>query len=511
MDITSNRRNEHGKYLNLSLARSHAARVSHIRKRKKVTQGQQQPPSAEHQYLIPFQIPKHSIRPFKGSSDPFASFGQPLTPELTNVLAFVKNIALPSIYMNTFWQRLCGGTGPNSPPLPTPRTELISYHAANRDWQNTLLGLQDECSSLACLSAYASMIAKISPASWARSSSLSMRSRAIFLFRQSLQGHIHEDEALSRYTLVLYGLFTSECIDENVQAARAHVNLLRQIFESGKFDIQLVIQTLYDDVDLAMKYSHRTFFDVDHWCADTIAPFFAEVARMLPLPNVEEHNVHASITYLPLRELWVRNQVTIETITHGRRWHIQWTELGLQEMAFGYFAVSGLLGSGQLNNMYVDISENKVMTELSDGERYAQAALVIGMLYTMRRVRGECYMGGVDLRDCSGALMRQLRKSFRLAIDRSTPAELNRFAEAHLWVTYVGALEEIGRESHAQKATFVDMWFKERLRLQAMRLEVRCWQRMKEIAQVFLYASFVEPCGETWFEDVLGMKPVDIP
>ena len=291
-----------------------------------------------------------------------------------------------------------------------------------------------------------------------------------------------DDESLSNCLQVVLKLFKAECTAQDVPAARAHGLMLRRIFESGRCDIPSIIQALFDDVDLAVKCTHRTFLDVTGWCAKQLDPIFNDMARNIELPKVDDVDVHHCVTYPPLRELFLCNLVIIRTMQNGRHHHTRWTAQELQDTAFSYFACASLMHGGQLNNLYLDLVESKVMETAKDGARYTQAALAIAMQFYMRRVHGPFTMNGVDIKDASQELMKQLRWCFATVLDSSTDAEMMAFADAHLWIAYVGALEEVRRErDRARGVLLPSIWFRYQLRGLAERLKVRTWADIRHV------------------------------
>ena len=171
-------------------------------------------------------------------------------------------------------------------------------------------------------------------------------------------------------------------------------------------------------------------------------------------------------------------------------------------MAFAYIAATGFIDLGQLNNMYLDLIEGAVFTEASVAERYLQAALVIALEYLARRVGHECIINGVDIRDASTELMTQLRFAAEFTWEASTPEELFEFQDAHLWVLYVGALDE--QRKMRMGRDVVVLWFGPRQKSQALQTGVKTWSQMRCIAERFLYASFIDPDGSIWFEDLVN-------
>ena len=120
-------------------------------------------------------------------------------------------------------------------------------------------------------------------------------------------------------------------------------------------------------------------------------------------------------------------------------------------------------------------------------------------------------MKGVDLRDASQPIMLQLRTHLKLAIKHSTPAELNHYREAFLWMLFAGAQHEVRcRNSRNQfeddgtSTWSASTWFSMMLAKQAKDLGVTKWPDARKVLARFLYTDYHEPHAETWYENVVS-------
>jgi hypothetical protein len=519
---------ERQKNLDSATARSHAARVAHSRRgvygpkrleeleRLHVTQSQSQsrrPKKKPAQQQAAVMPPIGKL--FKGNSDPFQVAGLEITPEVNRILCFAREVMVPGQYYNSMYRRLSfGPSGTSSAPPLAQVSVIISRGGATRDWLTTKDSLQSECAVLARLSAYASVMAKVNPdLEWARMASLKMRDRAISLLRKGLQDSIAKgNDDVSQFLLPLYGLFNGECVDGNVKAAFEHSKIIRQIFESGVYTIQILLQVLYNDVDLAVKCGHRTYLDVDGWCPKVLAGLSQKFSQLAAarLSAPQEEDLHPQVSYQPLRRLWLARMAVVQSIKRGAFQAQQVGDQQLQDLVFAYFTASGFTDHGQLNNMYHDLFEAKILQDKSAAERYTLAGMIATLQYLARRVGHDCIINGVDVRDASPKLMAQMKSCIQLSLSSSDPPASHEFADAQLWMAYVGALEEERRRAQMKaRGRECNMlirrgWFTTRFQDQAQLMGIRLWSEVQTIAERFLHVGFVDPHGSLWVEDLIN-------
>lgn len=490
-------------------ARAHAARVSHrdSKRRGSALAKRKSPPQRLRVSKSTFTgrddqtgVILHAL---KGNSDPFDSFGIVITPEINQFIVFVREVAIPSTYFNGVYRRMSSLDSriPGS-PIVLEKSKYISSPAAIRDWQQLTDSLQDECTALARLAGYASVMAQVVPDNrWARFASMKMQTRAITLLRQFIHEHQPTlEESLTTVLPHLYGLFRTECINNNVTGAAYHARMLRTIFEKGFFTPQLLIQTLYNDVDLALKHTHKTFLDVDDWCPKVVAGTLTTIRNALPIFKDPDQDFHPSISYPKLLRLWRQRYLFAVTIYERPFPAQRWSQRSLGDMAFIYMSITSFLEHGQLINLYVDLTNGEVLPQADPAERHLQAALIMALLYVARRNAHESIVGGVDIRDAAPQIMRQLKSSSITAWYACSCAQLTEYEAAFLWIFYVGTIEEKRRELSGRETSG---WFATQLWTQAQTMGVENWSQMQCIAKQFLYTNIVDPDGSLWFDDLL--------
>jgi hypothetical protein len=132
----------------------------------------------------------------------------------------------------------------------------------------------------------------------------------------------------------------------------------------------------------------------------------------------------------------------VRSITEGSFRAQRLASQPMQDLVFAYLTANGFMDHGQLNNMYHDLVEGKILEDISSAQRFTLAGMIAALQYTARRVGHDCIINGVDVRDASPKLMEQLGSCIRLSLDMSGARELREFSDANLWMASVGALEE---------------------------------------------------------------------
>jgi hypothetical protein len=388
------------------------------------------------------------------------------------------------------------------------KSYFISSPSAFRDWRQIVNALEDECAAWARLAGWAStwaiVVAGHNDRNWARLASLEMQLRATQLLRKIInQGGATLEDPSTRILPVLYGLFRTEVINQNVVAAAQHAKVLRTFFESGHYTLQLLIQCLCFDVDLAAQKVHRLFFDVDVWFVQAVAPTLSAIAENIPQFQMIDRTIHPSITLPALRQLWLQMHFMSLAIRENPFPLQRWQEQSLGDMAFVYISCRTFIDQGQLINLYMDLTEGRIMEEADTAERYLQAALVCGLLYMCRREGHESWISGVDVRDASRGLMRELRRTLELTWAYLRPEDESKqlYREAFLWLLYIGAVCE--RHKRLSEASW-PCWFNDELKRRARSYEVLKWPQLKAILEQFYSTQLISPNGAGWFEDLVN-------
>lgn len=464
----------HQKNLAIAERKSHAAKLAHAKRKKPVVQRETKWARyvrAPGQLALPYR--------FKGNSDPFLSFPVPVTPRINRIITFTRDTYIPTMYDCPLIERLCGMKQKSMPQM------LISRFGIAWFWQDLQESLQNECATYARLSAYSYLMSRVMPhGTWTKAFSFELRYQAYRLLRNLLA----ESDAIVENTRVclhsVYSLFEAECIEGNVAAARVHASILQKAYKKGLLSKQMIYHTRYWDSELAIKKTHRTLFN--------LLPKDRTVSSSFMTTGLTDQHPHQCITNVTLRQLYLALRNLFENLDKGSFPVESWREANVAEAAYSDFSTSIHIIRGVLNDLLIDMYE----MEVDSAERWIQAALTIAAQYLSRRIGIECIINGVDIRDASDELMKQLEYCVRRFM---TLAEV-KFRDAYQFVLYVGTMEE------KRKFRVGDEFFTRQLSEAARSDGVVAWDEMKRVVSKFLYASFIGPDGSLWFADLVGKR-----
>jgi hypothetical protein len=285
--------------------RAHAARFAHRRQKQqqvdvheavprsagKVVLSWEEEMSEDSQYCVTIQRKKYDEKPLsllrEGNSDPFDSLAIVVTPQINEVMSFVRDVVIPSIFFTPYFRRCAKGV--QSEPTVMQNSRVISSRGAIRDWNLVKNSLHDECDAISCIAGLLSLMGHLTSESVGRNhlAALKMQGRAAELLRHTLarrnQGNLDSETQLAWR---VFWLFRGECMLGDVAAARVHCKMLRHIAERGlqhgTFDVQFLVFILYNDVDLAARTMRRTILDLEVWFPSVMAPTWTALEPLLP-------------------------------------------------------------------------------------------------------------------------------------------------------------------------------------------------------------------------------------
>ena len=216
-----------------------------------------------------------------GSSDPFACLGVKITPEINRVLAFMRDVMYPAIYL-TPWTQSCSAEPVRKLEVAQPRN-VVSAASAHRDWSRMLCSLYDEGLGLACLSACASFVPDFRQTM--KSDILQMRARSTSILRQRLLDPSRSYGQSGSALLQMFWLFEAEALDDNVQAARIHGRAFRNAVETCRdqeiIDLGNIVMFLWADTNFAAKTMGRTMLSMD-WCIGRLQGLWSLLGGFFP-------------------------------------------------------------------------------------------------------------------------------------------------------------------------------------------------------------------------------------
>lgn len=502
-DPTQSRRKHE---LSVAKVKAHAARISHQRRRERTFREYE--PDVEEAEPRPAQHEAHKVVIFaspvllEGCSDPFTGINFKITPRINQILTFARDVCVPASFFSSMFVRLSEGTKfAHQQNSILGDSFFISRCAARREWQALVDSLHSELTALSCLLGYLSLMAIVTPGiGWIKVLSVQLRLRATQLLREKTPAYEKDPEAL---VLQVYRFFRAACIEGDIAAVDAHGRMLRSLLESGTgFTYQILIQALLSDGDFATKHARRCIFDVSQgsWCLNTLQKLWIMTDQFYPVYTAKDWNIHENVLSEESREMFAHARNMLHMSNFKQFPAVKWTERSAGDMAFAGLTSRSLYAHAQMNEHYLDLIENRVLSWTTEGVRWSQAAIVVALHYLKRRTCGEAVINGVNVRDASPALFGQLQIALNKAFEFCMADELETYADAHIWVLYIGAMEEL-RYSNKPNWQFGPL-----CRLLAAKIRhtrYKDWESMRSMAGQFLFADFVHPEGKLWWKDLL--------
>lgn len=302
--VTTGFQTERDKELEDSERRAHSARISsrrkaqfHSKRNRTSTVVYRRRDTYQHQAHFQGKTYKAaSPLVLLGQSDPFHSNGIRITPQMNIIMSFMRDAFYPALYFN-YWSRSCSADAPKVFTITRPGS-IISSTAASRDWDKLVWSLHDEGLGLASLAACSAMAPQLRQAT--SLIALEMQMKSVRLLRERLQREGETFRKSKVAILQIFWLFEAEALRGNQDAAQVHGKALRDVavdsFETGVIDLQMLLEILWADTDLAARYMRRTIFSMD-WVVKHLSNIWAYIKMKVPLPKQPTHlDVHPTVT-----------------------------------------------------------------------------------------------------------------------------------------------------------------------------------------------------------------------
>lgn len=445
--------------------------------------------------------------PRKGDSDPFGVLAIPVTPQVNQVLQFMRDGVYPGLYFNSFFKRMYGDIKVTNLETST----WLPAQTALAGWKYALSSLQDEGIALACVGGYLhnmSMLMLDSSKSKATNLGLSMMTKSSVLLRRSLHRAMQKSSFMDR-TLInhVYWLFRAAIFSGDEVSIMAHgtmlnVSLMKGLVE-GTVDIQMLIQSGVDDVDICSRLMRRTFIHPDAYAA-TCAGLWAMAEANLPKIKTEVYlDLHPNVECAELRQTF---NITRSLAGYTEQ-HITDAEWGLPEqkqLSFAWFVTQSDWGMRQTLSVSLDLREDKYSSQAwAEGVRLTQAALGLAVLYYGRLLGHDAVINGVDIRDASPTIMAHLQAVMTQVLAKCSGEELDAYVDAHAWILFVGSFYEQRNQKNPGRRSLA-RWFQHRLAEHAVRHKRESWTLARRTFESFHYFDFIEPHGSQWYEEVIA-------
>ncbi len=446
--------------------------------------------------IILSQTPTPSL--YKGDSDPFACYAIQITPHINQALAFMRDVFFSGMHNS---HRLMGevdGGGYREPSL------------GNYFWQNTLQALYAEGPALACLASHFGMMSIFISGSArlnALQIGLAMSIKSSGLLRRSLKKE-HGSSGLFQENLFAHINFlhrASMLLDDQ---ASNHIygTMLRGLLIAGMeartIDQGTLLYAAVVYLDAAAKFFCRTPFDYT-WFEHIFAPQWNAVETILPADSQDTvDGLHETVRRKQLRHLFIISR-HMNTYAENPGLLLAWTtDTSRKRSIWAWFTTKSMWVIGVALELFFDLTDCVYPeTGFSIGHQSTQAALSLTLVFQFRSMAHGTKIYGVGIRDHSATIMMHLRRVMTDVFASCTSQELEEYADAHLWILFMGAFWE--RRNRGTSSTEGEPdWFQQQLVEKALLRKKATWAKLEPTLKRFAYSSWEEPNGAEWFDDV---------
>lgn len=495
-----------------SAARSHAARMVHQRRRGLKTPSKDEKKRNTKAGASQKET-KYSLRLMNGNSDPFGVYAIQVTPRTNDILRFVHDMMLRVVcvddtFINRPGDRQSNRLNVRNALLLTNKRRMSRYYTEVR------LDMEDRLAGLSRIMGYAALLSKTSPhLSWIRPFIAQVHDEALTLLQHNLLDKPVDSSRALTLARQIYGFFQLACIEDDTKAVEVHGSVLRKLFEEHTgYTEALLIRTLSCDIEFSLRNAQRSQLDVspDGWCCLTFEPMWRMAANDWHRTSALERDIHENVFTQHLRDLIARARDPVDVMLRGFK-HLHCDDDSTWVRAFAAAMPRELIDCAQLNTLYLDLVQGRIMKSRSVGFRYTQAAITVAVQLLKRKLGVDASRGGVDHWNVYSTLLLQLQNSVSTALTCCTEIEAEIFSEAHLWVLFVGTLFEIANfwdVKTLENATSFS--FSQRLAQQAQATGITQWTSMRKIAERFHYIPFLKPDASDWYEELLRTPDLNI-
>lgn len=425
--------------------------------------------------LVPSDNPSPLTLLRRGNSDPFSSFSFAITARVNEVITFIRDIQLPTLYYSPYFREAARFPSTRMDVTQSPMG-WISTPAAVQSWKHIVQGLHDQCTALACLSTYLAMMVtcNIKDDGYMKYS-LELRNTSSKMLRQSI---IRTDPTnrgpLTLNTLLqqVFWHFYAEASARNLHAALIHGRMLRKLMHEHPEAVtpHLFMLAMFVDIHLSSTHKRRLIFEYDvfgpkvyqsMWSG--VDPYVNVLVGKETIPASADGmtsgvELDPSVSLEPLQSLFIRRRqvVALEKLI------VQAEGAAINTTAIFFWTAShAYIDEGNFVNFYLDRikgtsidlsgAESEVeyssltagLSRENECKRLTEAALAMAALYLMR-VLGlfDMWMNGQNFYDPVSSRETFLFDALTAAFRTGTPQDMHRYANAHLWCLFVGAIAE---------------------------------------------------------------------
>ncbi|KIX00899.1 uncharacterized protein Z518_09964 [Rhinocladiella mackenziei CBS 650.93] len=443
--------------------------------------------------------------PLKGNSDPFGALAISVTPQVSQVLQFMHDGVYPGLYFNSFFRRMYGDVRVTS----WESSSWLPAQTAQAGWHYALSSLNDEGLALACIGGYLNNMAMLMPESSKRKATrlgLTMMTKSSMLLRRKLQDQMDQDLVMGTALINhIYWLFRAAIFSRDEASITTHgqmlnLSLMKGLVD-GSADILMLIQAGVDDVDVCARLMRRTFIHPAAF-AKVCAGLWAMAEPLLPHIRPEVYSdLHPNVEITELREIYNIGRHLAE-YSENKVSEEEWGPPDMRRLSFAWFVTKSDWSMRMCLSLIPDLRDDRYEPRPeTSGVRLTQAGLALATLYYIRRVGHHAVVNGVDFRDASGPIIEHMKVVMDQVYASCTEEELERYAEGHLYILFVGAFYE--RRGTKADRHLAGRWFQRHLAAHAVKYGWQRWTNVRPILRRFHYVEWVQPNGSLWYEDIV--------
>lgn len=511
-----------------AVALSHAARVSHQKRKEKeasqlggpksvtIATGGRQRKSDKLSRTVVSRIQKRweeeeeeeervLVGPLTilkgGNSDPFRSLAIAVTPRVNEILSFFKNSFLPAIYQSD------------------SETHYRSF-SADSAWDIHRTTLYAECSAHSFVLIALTLMANVATCQALETEKLVVKGKLLKSLRVRIRDSAETDPAVLDSVMFL---FAAEIFAGNFAHATMHGRTLRTLLHKkfhhstpssiGPIDQTILTHALYYDSHLSLSNMSLPIFALDQWVGEVLDPLFRPLNEYTkPLESLFVNDLDTSLDGDPLWATFVQVRLAIWLWTQpkpinddGRSalslWVMGQTHLCKAMLIKHYLDLRSILQpAGRDHPIDIVASVND-----EDIHVITQACLTLGLLLFFMSFGGDPTIAGRPLLQIYKTLFTHLKAMISQAVtkfDVNSPLML-KYQNAHLWVLFLGAQAERG----GRKSLLPNHprgWFIVTFGSLARRMDLLTWEMVRVRLTYFCYSDAVEPHGSVWVPECLA-------
>ncbi|KIW11767.1 hypothetical protein PV08_09039 [Exophiala spinifera] len=437
---------------------------------------------------------------YRGNSDPFFTFPIKITPEVNQVLTFMRDGYFPMLYDNQKLQMKIDAKG------------LSTAGVGNGAWKFAVTQLSNTGIALACLASFLGNMTTMM--SWSNNRRSIQLAQTFMVESTRLVKDLLRDISASPAARLppaaiihVYFLHRACTTVGGKQSSAVYGALLNRLLVRGVLEgavsYTLLFQAGLNDVDAAAKYMHRPSLEYTWFARSCNKMWIGAKPGLATLPGGVHDGLHKQVLCEELRQAFVVSRL-MNAYAEGKVHEI--AQERSQEQKQFFFLLLGtesVWALGTSMRLYFDLRDDVYLHEVfTQVQRMIQAALALTLVFQLRSMAYGTKINGHDLRDYSPAIMAELRSIITEIheCDTDTESELGQYRDAHIWILFMGAFwEQRTNEEHSSS----EGWFQNKLVDAALLAGISTWAELKPLLKSFAFADWDQPDGANWFESTV--------